>query len=290
MIAALALLPAVAQADTFFISSANNNTVSKVAEDGTVSVFASGLKYPEGLALDSDGNLYVANRNGGTVSRISPAGAVSTFSTVANASGLAFDAGGNLYAAQFNQNTIVKISPAGVVTPFASGLNGPIGLAFDAGGNLYAANLLGATVSKVTPAGSVTSYADTPPDPFALVFDKAGNLLVSDLDESIFSITPSGQVSTFATVTSGSGPSGMTFGSDGNLYVAAANTHAFSHDPAIFRITPEGVVSTFRDNFPQEFSFSQFIIAQPVPEPSAAYVLGAAAAALTLARARRAGP
>jgi sugar lactone lactonase YvrE len=284
--AAWVLLPAVARADTFYVSSANNNTVSKVAEDGTVSVFASGLKYPEGLALDPAGNLYVANRAGGTISKISPAGVVSTFAAVTNVTGLAFDSGGNLYAAQFNQNDIVKISPSGTVTPFASGLNGPFGLAFDAAGNLYAANFLGGTVSKVTPAGAVGLFATVPaPDPFGLAFDHAGNLLVSDVNDSIYSVSPTGVVDKFATLASGSGPSGLTVAGDGNVYVTTTVAASFSHEPAIYRITPAGVVSTYKDNFADEFSFSQFIVARPVPEPSAACIV-AAWAALGLRRRR----
>jgi sugar lactone lactonase YvrE len=287
-IIACVLLPAMARADTFYVSSVGNNAVSKVTSDGTVSVFAGGLDFPLGLALDRTGDLYVANDHGNTISKVTPAGVVSTFATgLHNPTGLAFDASGNLYAAQSN-DSIVKISSTGVVAPFAGGVARPFGLAFDTAGNLYAANFLAGTISKISAGGLVSPFATLPAgaDPFGLAFDTAGNLLVSDVGggDRIFSVTPAGEVSTFATVISGGGPAGLAFGGDGDLYVALSNSHV--GDPAILRITPAGAVSTFKDNAANDFSNSQFIVAQPVPEPATA-CLFAAGAALTMRRPRR---
>jgi sugar lactone lactonase YvrE len=44
-----------------------------------VTVFADGLKFPEGPAFDRRGNLFVVNIDTGDISKISPEGLVETF-------------------------------------------------------------------------------------------------------------------------------------------------------------------------------------------------------------------
>ena len=55
------------------------NNFSKVAPDGTVSTFATGLNGPYGLAFDASWFPYVANYGNGTISKIASNGTVSTF-------------------------------------------------------------------------------------------------------------------------------------------------------------------------------------------------------------------
>src|SRR5262249_19085822 len=50
----------------------NDNTVSKVAPDGAVSLFATDVNRPRGLAFDAQGNLYASNFADGTVSQVGP--------------------------------------------------------------------------------------------------------------------------------------------------------------------------------------------------------------------------
>jgi sugar lactone lactonase YvrE len=98
--------------------------------------------YPNSVAVDAQGNVFVADGINNLIREISKAGIVSTFagsglpgavdSTGTAASfngpaGLAFDKNGNLYVADTNNNLIRKITPAGVVTTVAgSGLPGHI--------------------------------------------------------------------------------------------------------------------------------------------------------------------
>jgi hypothetical protein len=62
-----------------FVANASSGTVVEVATGGAISAFASGLASPQGLAFDSNGNLYAAT--GATLTRIAPDGSQSVFGT-----------------------------------------------------------------------------------------------------------------------------------------------------------------------------------------------------------------
>jgi hypothetical protein len=158
--------------------------------DGTGS--GARLNYPNGLALDSTGNLYLAAGDNHTIRKITPDGTVSTLAGRAGFSGtadglgsaarfdqptdLVLDSAGNLYVTDFSHHAIRKETPAGPVSTFA-GLAGstgstdgtgsatrffdPNGLCIDTAGNLFVADRWNNLVCKVTPAGVVTTVAGT---------------------------------------------------------------------------------------------------------------------------------
>ena len=67
------------------------------------------------------------------------------------ANGLAFDSNGNLYEADTISGNIYKFTPSGGRSTFASGLGEPHGLAFDSSGNLFVTNLNSGTgIYKLT--------------------------------------------------------------------------------------------------------------------------------------------
>ena len=203
--------------------------------------FASGLKFPAGLAFDNSGNLFCAYHNNDNaipkISKITPDGTVSTFASVLNSpKGLAFDNSGNLYVANKDDNTISKITPEGSVSTFvSSGLAGPAGLAFDNNGNLYCTNWNGSNIVKITPDGStVSTFASGLNRPWGLAFDNNGNLYVSTYsDGTISKITPDG--STVSTFASGlNTPQSLAFDKNGNLYTGTS-------DHKLFVISSSGV-------------------------------------------------
>jgi len=140
-----------------YVADANNSRIRKITtanriEDRVVSTFAGSTEgfadgagstaqfhYPTGVAMDSEGNVYVADRENHRIRKITPAGVVSTFagSTEGFADGtgteaqfnlpygVAVDAFGNVYVADAHNHCIRKITPAGVVSTFAgSGTKG----------------------------------------------------------------------------------------------------------------------------------------------------------------------
>ena len=249
---------AVDGAGNVYVADRQNFTIRKISTNGAVTTLAgtAGLSgttdgtgsaarfsYPDCLALDGAGNLYVTDTNNDTIRKITPAGIVTTFAGAPfyfgsadgvgsaarfeSPSGIALDAAGNLYVADSLNDTIRKITPAGVVTTLAgtAGASGsadgtgsaarflyPYGMAVDAAGNVYVADLNNDTIRKITPAGVVTTLAG--------------------MARAFGSTDGTGSAARF------SNPSGVAVDAGGNVYVADAG------NDTLREITPGGVVTT----------------------------------------------
>jgi sugar lactone lactonase YvrE len=93
---------------------ASSDRIYRIDREGAVTTFFAGLGRPQGLAFDTDGNLYAAacwqSRRG--IIRIAPGGATARhFLSGMNVVGLCFTRGGDLIAAT---NESVYSVPAGV--------------------------------------------------------------------------------------------------------------------------------------------------------------------------------
>jgi streptogramin lyase len=257
--------------------------------DGTNS--AALFNNPWGVAVDTNGNVYVADWGNHTIREVTPEGTNWVVTTLAGLAGypgtndgtgtnarfrypnyVAVDTNGNVYVADTGNQTIRQMTPEGtnwVVTTLAGlagvtgstdGTNsaarfdGPTGVAVDPNGNLYVADYYSYIIRKVTPegtnwvvttlagvagaAGSVdgTNRAARFNDPEGLGLDSAGNLYVGDTgNNTIRILRPEGTnwvVTTLAGVpgtagsTDGTGknalfnyPGGEAVDSAGNLYV-----------------------------------------------------------------------
>ncbi|MGI4864874.1 MAG: NHL repeat-containing protein [Janthinobacterium lividum] len=170
-------------------------TVSTLAGTGTDG-FTDGaanvarFSYPDGAAVDAQGNVYIADAGNSSVRKITPAGVVSTLAgagwpglvngTGSNAqfydpADVVLDGQNNVYVADFTNNCIRKITPAGVVSTWAGSstgglvdgpaatarFRGPNGLAIDARGTLYVADGFNHCIRKITAAGVVSTLAGT---------------------------------------------------------------------------------------------------------------------------------
>ena len=121
--------------------------------------------FPKGVAVDSEGNLYIADTNNNRVRKVDPNGIVTTVAYVQWPYGVTVDASGNLYIADQNYGSVEKVDPSGIITTVAgtgirgySGdggpanlaqLNNPMDVAVDASGNLYIADRGNHRIRKV---------------------------------------------------------------------------------------------------------------------------------------------
>jgi sugar lactone lactonase YvrE len=215
--------------------------------DGTVGTAR--FNYPSGVAVDTNGNVYVADSSNHTIRKVTPTGVVSTLAGLAGSygtndgpnsaarffypSGVVVDTNGNIYVADSGNHTIRKVTPAGTnwVVSTLAGLAGtfgsaegtgsvarfyyPRGLTMDTNGNLYVADYYNYTIRKVTPVGT--------------------NWVVSTLAGSA---RDDGNADGTGSTARFNEPNGVAVDGTGNLYVAdlANNT--------IRKVTPTRVVIT----------------------------------------------
>ena len=161
-----------------YVADAVNNVIRLITPGGVVSTFAGSgtagyvdgsatsaqFNNPQGIAVDSSGNVYVGDPQNYVVRKITSSGVVSTFAGLRNGygnvdgtgasarfkspNGVTIDRSGNIYIADSLANTIRMITPNAVVTTLVSSsagsgitqMNGPEGVAVDSNGNLYVAN------------------------------------------------------------------------------------------------------------------------------------------------------
>ena len=148
------------------------------------------LSDPEGVALDSQGNLYIADPS--EIRKVNTSGVISAFA--GNGAGgesgdggtaiqaqlniayhMALDAGGNLYFSEIDGQRIRQVNTASIISTFAgngtqwySGDGGPAtqaefdyprGLAVDGAGNVYVADSTFGRIRKIDTAGTITTVA-----------------------------------------------------------------------------------------------------------------------------------
>ncbi|MGH8318317.1 MAG: hypothetical protein ACREUL_10105 [Steroidobacteraceae bacterium] len=193
---------AVDSAGNVYVADSFNNEIRKIAPGGIVTTFAgstnpgaadgtgsaASFRNPEGVAVDSSGNLYVADSLNNEIRMITPAALVTTFAGSVTAgsangsstsasfngpTGVAVDSSGNLYVADHNNNEIRMINLSDVVstlagsttagsadgTGSAASFDGPTAVAVDSAGDVYVADSGNNEIRLVSPLGVVTTLA-----------------------------------------------------------------------------------------------------------------------------------
>jgi len=250
----------ITSAGILYVSDAGNHRIRRITSTGVVSTFAgstSGFQdgigtnarfdSPQGIVVDSLGNVYVADANNHRIRIITSAGQVSTFAGQSTSgitndlgtsarfntpTGLAIDSAGTLYVADKNNHRIRKVTPQGSVSTLAGSTVGftnntgtaaqfssPVGIAVDSTGTVYVADTGNHRIRTVTSTGVVTTFVG---------------------------LSTSGSTNGSPSVTQFSSPYSITVGTTGVFYVADYGNHRIRK-----------IVVTASD--PNEYGFTPFI-------------------------------
>ena len=239
-------------------------TITTVAGTGELGYSGDGgpawkarLNYPQGVAVDAAGNVFVADNHrvrkidaSGTIMTVAGTGRLgyggdggpATEALFEYPQGVAVDAAGNVFVADSGNGRVRKIDASGTITTVAGtgevGYGGdggpatealfgrPVGVAVDAAGNLFVADIWDRRVRKIDASGTITTVVGTGEsgyggdggpateallsNPVGVAADTAGNVFVADSGNGrVRKIDASGTITTVA----GTGEFG--YGGDG---------------------------------------------------------------------------
>jgi sugar lactone lactonase YvrE len=256
---------AVDSSGSLFLTDSGNNRVRKVTPDGMIRTVAGNGKPgysgdngparnaqfngPDGIALDTAGNLYIVDAENQRIRKVTPRGVISTIAgdgargysgdgglarsaQLNRPSGVAVDPGGSLYIADSGNDRVRKVTPRGIVSTMAG--NGMLGYSGDDGPATSAQLLL----------------------PRGVAVDSAGNLYIADGNKRVRKVARGGAISTVAgngqfefsgdggpaTRARLSGPWSVALDSAGTLYFS---DYFYGH---IRKVAPDGRISTVAGN------------------------------------------
>ncbi len=133
-----------------------------------------GLGQVAGIAVDSQGNIYVADEGCFRVRKVAPNGSISPLAgtgTQGDTNGpgsmaefsqlgaIAIDANGVVYVAEADTSLVREIQPDGTTSTLASGAQSVGGIAVDGSGNVFASDSEHNLIRKIDPSGHVTIIA-----------------------------------------------------------------------------------------------------------------------------------
>lgn len=204
-----------------------------------------GPGFPEGIAADAAGNVYVGTFDFGTANVIHIFGLSGRLrETIPLPSGvvplgLAFDGASNLYVADFLNGDVLKLVPPSGTPAATFHVCGGVGvgcglnaIAFDAAGDLFVSDSFGGKIFRIVPGGAMSTFFEDdllkpgshgfPPfGANGLAFNAAGDLFIANTaDDRVLKLDlPAKTLSIFAE--SINGADGIAFDALGRLWVAA---------------------------------------------------------------------
>ncbi|MES2935073.1 MAG: NHL repeat-containing protein, partial [Pseudomonadota bacterium] len=228
------------------LAGANDGTVGSADGVGNAARF----QFPQGIAVDNAGTVFVADSGNGTIRKITSDGVVTTLAGLAGAANDVVDGLGS--AARFTATNGIEV---------------------DRNGTIFVTDLFAKTVRKITSAGLVSTFAGVTSRwtngasidgigldagfifPTGMTIDGRGNLFVIDATSTVRKVTQTTKVTTIAGsapnpgYADGPGPAAM-FNSPRNLAIdLSGNLYVADYfNNLIRKISPAGIVSTLAGN------------------------------------------
>ncbi len=219
--------------------------------------------FPQGVAIDAVGNVWVANYDGNSVT-VLPAGCTPGSCTAVNYNNLigannfngpvtvAIDAAGNVWVANNGGSSVTELISGhlGFATNFSSGFfDGPAGVAIDAADNVWVVNEGGNSLTELESNSNGTSFFTFTNNllfganfdfPQGVAIDPAGNIWVTNTNgNSVTEFIPS-EVGVLplnnddAPGANFDGPAGVAIDAAGNVWVANSLGNSVTELPACF--------------------------------------------------------
>jgi sugar lactone lactonase YvrE len=221
--------------------------------EGAQTVLGSSGVAAYGVAVDSQGNVWVADNYTDVVQEISPAGIGSQTFSLNGPWGIAVDVQGNVYIAETGSNDVIKETathiPNGTVYTRSvlptNGLSFPTGLAIDSHGKIYVGDTDNFRVIVLTPSGSSYTQSTLPTSPqvqaVSIAVDAGGSVYVADsANNRVLKETPSGTGYTESIVAQqlAEEPGSVAVDGQGNVYISAYTPGDFGTDSFLVKEIP----------------------------------------------------
>lgn len=200
----------------------------------TLEVIDEEIVWPNGVAVDNHGNVYIGSAADGIIYQITPDGTKSEFANVPVSGAIEFGPENYLYVCLQHEGKIVRISPDGSTIEDVVVAESPIDFDWDASGNMYiVSNWVG--IFRLDSGGNLEEVASVDNPKCLRVF---GNMLVvSDIwNGNIlrYDITATGlENETVIFTNEDSPPLGIEFDVEGKLYFSQA------WDRSLYAMEPE---------------------------------------------------
>nr|WP_315469214.1 hypothetical protein [uncultured Undibacterium sp.] len=282
-----------------YVADSGSHTIRKITPAGVVSTYAGQVgvagfangaatsakfRYPLGLSIDANGNLYVADSENHLIRKISVDGIVTTIAGVYEQPGqddgpadkarfrtptdLVIDRNNNLYITDSENNTIRKMTANGQVSTLAgsprqsglmdgSGANArfkyPTGIAIDDKDHVYIADTSNNAIRRIDPAGNVSTIKPSAGEikyPGYLKVLSNGDILISERNNhAIKKISLDNRVTIFAGQEANSGSENgasniAKFNSPKAMAIDSTGNLFVAENPTIRKIAANGEVST----------------------------------------------
>ncbi len=151
-----------------YCSNYMGDAVFKFSPVGEVSTFISGLISPNGLAFNTNQELYVCDGQGNVIHKYDIDGnLLASYPITGHPSGIvkSFDDESMIFTL-YTGSKILRLAPDGTITDIsvAAELNGPVGLAYDESGKLFVGNYNDRNIYNVLANGDLEYIAQVPTD------------------------------------------------------------------------------------------------------------------------------